>query len=62
MDNRHNAAKAAQAAYNREIEAAKERRSKVFKRVQEEGLSLAEIAEATGLHRSRVDQVIKGTR
>lgn len=59
----HNDAKRAQLRYEEEHEkldrAAGERR-KSFQRAQEAGLSLGEIAEATGLHRSRIDQIIKG--
>ncbi len=40
-------------------EAAEERR-KGFEQAKAAGLSLAEIGEAVGLHRSRVDQIIKG--
>lgn len=56
-------AKRAQSRYEREKnkldQAADERRSS-FEHAQAAGLSLAEIAEATGLHRSRVDQILKG--
>jgi DNA-directed RNA polymerase specialized sigma24 family protein len=56
-------AKRAQSRYERERsrldQAANERRES-FERAQAAGLSLAEIAEATGLHRSRVDQILKG--
>lgn len=52
-------AKRAQARYEREqskLDQAADERRKSFGRAQAAGLSLAEIAEATGLHRSRVDQ------
>ena len=41
-------------------EAAEERR-KGFVQAKAAGLSLAEIGEAVGLHRSRGDQIIRGT-
>lgn len=56
-------AKRAQSRYEREkskLDQAADERRKSFERAQTAGLSLAEIAEATGLHRSRVDQILKG--
>lgn len=35
-------------------------RRRSFKRAADAGLSMAEIGEAVGLHRSRVNQIIKG--
>jgi len=58
-----NDAKRAQSHYEREqskLDRAADERRKSFGRAQAAGLSLAEIAEATGLHRSRVDQILKG--
>lgn len=46
-------------AKNKLDRAAKERR-KGFEQAKAAGLSLAEIGQATGLHRSRVDQILKG--
>lgn len=40
-------------------DAVKERRES-FQRAADAGLSMAEIGEAVGLHRSRVNQIIKG--
>jgi hypothetical protein len=53
-------AKRAQLDYERKLKAAREERRKSFARAQKAGSSLAEIAKAVGLHRSRVAQVIKG--
>lgn len=56
-------AKRAQSRYERErskLDRAADERRQSFERAQAAGLSLAEIAEATGLHRSRVDQILKG--
>jgi DNA-directed RNA polymerase specialized sigma24 family protein len=56
-------AKRAQSRYERErskLDRAADERRQTFERAQAAGLSLAEIAEATGLHRSRVDQILKG--
>lgn len=35
-------------------------RRQAFERGREAGLTLREIGEASGLHRSRVDQILKG--
>lgn len=56
-------AKKAQSRYEKErtrLERAADERRKSFEQAQAAGLSLAEIAEVTGLHRSRVDQILKG--
>jgi len=56
-------AKRAQSRYEQDkskLDRAADERRKSFERAQAAGLSLAEIAEATGLHRSRVDQILKG--
>jgi len=42
------------------LDAAREDRRQSFKRASAAGMSLAEIAEAANLHRSRVDQILKG--
>jgi len=56
-------ARKAQAKFERKTEqlddAVKERRES-FERAAEAGLSMAEIGEAVGLHRSRVNQIING--
>lgn len=44
----------------RDMEKAREGRRKSFERGKAAGLSLAEIGEAAGLHRSRVDQILHG--
>jgi DNA-directed RNA polymerase specialized sigma24 family protein len=54
------AVKAAQLQFDRESEAAQKGRRKAFAQAQKEGLSLREIGEEVGLHRSRVAQIIKG--
>jgi DNA-directed RNA polymerase specialized sigma24 family protein len=54
------AAKTAQEQFERDSKAAREARRKAFAKAQKEGLSLREIAEEVGLHRSRVAQIIKG--
>jgi hypothetical protein len=38
----------------------REERRESFKRARAAGLSLAEIGEAANLHRSRVDQILRG--
>jgi len=50
----------AQARYERESEASRQKRQKVFADAQVDGYSLSEIAKIVGLHRSRIDQIIKG--
>lgn len=54
------AVKAAQHEFDRESKAAQKVRRKAFAQAQKEGLSLREIGEEVGLHRSRVAQIIKG--
>jgi hypothetical protein len=43
-----------------DMEKARDIRRKNFERGKAAGLSLAEIGEAAGLHRSRVDQILHG--
>jgi hypothetical protein len=43
-----------------QLDAAREERRESFKRARKAGLSLAEIGAAAGLHRSRVDQILRG--
>jgi DNA-directed RNA polymerase specialized sigma24 family protein len=63
-DAKHKAArravKAAQKQFDRESAAAQKARRKAFTQAQKEGLSLREIAEEVGLHRSRIAQIIQG--
>jgi DNA-directed RNA polymerase specialized sigma24 family protein len=54
------AIRAAQKKFDRESAAAQKARRKAFAQAQKEGLSLRDIAEEIGLHRSRVGQIIKG--
>lgn len=54
------AVKAAQRQFDRESAATQKARRKAFSQAQREGLSLREIGEEVGLHRSRVAQIIKG--
>lgn len=54
------AVKAAQRQFDRESKAAQKARRKAFTQAQKDGLSLREIAEEVGLHRSRIAQIIKG--
>lgn len=54
------AVKTAQKQFDRESAAAQKARRKAFARAQQEGLSLREIGEEVGLHRSRVSQIIRG--
>jgi DNA-directed RNA polymerase specialized sigma24 family protein len=54
------AVRAAQKQFERESTAAQKDRRKAFAQAQKEGLSLREIGEEVGLHRSRVAQIIKG--
>jgi len=51
---------AAQRQFDRESASTQKARRKAFARAQKEGLSLREIGEEVGLHRSRVAQIIKG--
>jgi DNA-directed RNA polymerase specialized sigma24 family protein len=54
------AVKAAQRQFDRESAAAQKARRKAFAQAQKEGLSLRDIADEVGLHRSRVGQIIQG--
>jgi DNA-directed RNA polymerase specialized sigma24 family protein len=54
------AVNAAQRQFDRESATAQKKRRKAFAMAQKEGLSLREIAEEVGLHRSRVGQIISG--
>lgn len=54
------AVRAARKQFERECEAAQKARRKAFTQAQKEGLSLREIGEEVGLHRSRIAQIIKG--
>jgi len=42
------------------LKAVREERRASFERARAAGLSLAEIGEAANLHRSRVDQILRG--
>ena len=53
-------AQRAQLAYARDVEAAREARRKSFERAQKAGLSLRDIGDAVGLHRSRVGEILRG--
>ncbi len=53
-------AQRAQLAYERDIDAAREARRESFARAQKAGLSLRDIGEAVGLHRSRVGEILRG--
>jgi DNA-directed RNA polymerase specialized sigma24 family protein len=52
--------KTAQVQFERESAATQKERQRAFAKAQKEGLSLREIGEEVGLHRSRVAQIIKG--
>jgi uncharacterized membrane protein len=54
------AVKAAQKQFDRESAAAQTARRKAFADAQKAGLSLRDISEEVGLHRSRVAQIIAG--
>jgi DNA-directed RNA polymerase specialized sigma24 family protein len=54
------AVRAAQKQFERQSAAAQRARRKAFTQAQKEGLSLREIGEEVGLHRSRIAQIIKG--
>jgi DNA-directed RNA polymerase specialized sigma24 family protein len=54
------AVKSAQKQFDRESAVTQKARRKAFAQAQKEGLSLREIGEEVGLHRSRVAQIIKG--
>lgn len=43
-----------------QIDQARATRRQTFERARKTGLSLAEIGEAADLHRSRVDQILRG--
>jgi DNA-directed RNA polymerase specialized sigma24 family protein len=53
----------AQARFERlrsQLDDGRDARRKSFEQARAAGLSLADIAKATGLHRSRVDQILHG--
>ena len=50
----------AQERYEGEAKAARLARREAFAEAQRGGLSLSEIAEEVGLHRSRIGQIIEG--
>jgi hypothetical protein len=54
------AVRTAQAQFEREQKAAQKTRRKAFADAQKAGLSLRDIADEVGLHRSRVHQIIRG--
>ena len=54
------AVRAAQKEFERESTAVQGARRQAFARAQKEGLSLQDIADEVGLHRSRVGQIISG--
>jgi predicted DsbA family dithiol-disulfide isomerase len=54
------AVRAAQAKFEREQDVAHKARRKAFAEAQKAGLSLRDIAEEVGLHRTRVRQIIRG--
>lgn len=54
------AVKAAQKQFEHESAATQKARRKAFAQAQKEGLSLRDIADEVGLHRSRVGQIIQG--
>ncbi len=43
-----------------QLEQAQKARRESFERARDAGFSLAEIGRAAGLHRSRVDQILRG--
>jgi hypothetical protein len=53
-------AKCAQLDYERNVNAARETRRESFERAQKAGLSLRDIGDAVGLHRSRVGEILRG--
>jgi DNA-directed RNA polymerase specialized sigma24 family protein len=56
-------ARRSQAKYEKakgKLDQAGEERRESFQRAKGAGLSLAEIGQAVGLHRSRVDQILRG--
>ncbi|HEV7400829.1 MAG TPA: helix-turn-helix transcriptional regulator [Solirubrobacterales bacterium] len=54
------AVRAAQAKFESEQNAAQKARRKAFADAQKAGLSLRDIAEEVGMHRSRIHQIIRG--
>lgn len=52
--------RAAQARFERERETSQEARRKAFIEAQKSGLSLRQIGDEVGLHRSRIAQIIDG--
>jgi DNA-directed RNA polymerase specialized sigma24 family protein len=54
------AVRTAQGRFEREQGAAQEARRKAFTEAQKAGLSLRDIAEEVGMHRTRVHQIIRG--
>lgn len=54
------AVREAQAKFEREQVAAQEARRKAFAKAQKDGLSLRDIGDEVGLHRSRIAQIIVG--
>ena len=54
------AVRAAQARFEREQLASQKARRKAFTEAQKAGLSLRDIGEEVGLHRSRIAQIIAG--
>jgi predicted DsbA family dithiol-disulfide isomerase len=51
--------RAAQAKFKRDQDAARKARRKAFADAQKAGLSLRDIADEVGLHRSRVAEIIR---
>jgi len=51
--------KRAQLDYERNVDAARDGRRKSFERAQKAGLSLRDIGNAVGLHRSRVGEILR---
>lgn len=54
------AVETAQAKFERDRRAASKARSQAFAEAQRAGMSLREIGDAAGLHRSRVAEIIRG--
>lgn len=53
-------ARRAQLDYERDVVTARKARRDSFARAQKAGLSLRDIGEAVGLHRSRVGEILRG--
>jgi predicted DsbA family dithiol-disulfide isomerase len=53
------AVRAAQAKFKRDQDAARKKRRDAFADAQQAGLSLRDIADEVGLHRSRVAEIIR---